>query len=440
MTDIAGPGELDVSTLIDEGKSNAFQIVALAAVALAFALEGLAAQAFGLALPALSRAWRAPHAAFASVTAFGLVGFAIGAAVAGICGDRFGRRTALIASVGLFGAATLATAFAHDLGSLGWVRFATGLGLGGSIPVAAALISELAPARWRSQAIALGFMFLPIGGFVSGLLASRLLPTAGWPSLFIDCGSLALVCDLVLLAVLPESPRFLALKPARRPELLKLLARLGLELPAGAVLANREPARASWTELFSPEARRDTLGLQGASFFLLLGMYLVFSWGPSVLASQGFTLAQASEGLSAFALGGVFAGPVSGWIIQRLRPRASILVLAFGAAVAAAYLAWTMTAPAPGFMAVAAGFFLLGHLVSGVQTALYALAADVYPTAIRSSGVGAAVAAGRIGAVFSSYLGVLAIGLGGAPAFFGFVAAALALALLASSSARARTA
>jgi AAHS family 4-hydroxybenzoate transporter-like MFS transporter len=427
-SEAAGAG---IDAGIEARGASAFQIVALAVIALGFLLEGMAAQAFGLALPALSRAWRVPHDAFANVTAVGLVGFAAGAAVAGYAGDRLGRRTVLILSVALFALATLVTAAAGDMSQLGLIRFATGLGLGGSIPAAAALMSELAPQRWRSLAIALGFMFMPIGGFLSGLIGARLLPTAGWTGLFLACGGLALAADLLLLAILPESPRFLALRPDRRAELDRLLKRLGQPAPTP------EPARrAGWSGLFAPGLKSETASLLVGYFFLLLGMYLVFSWGPSVLTRKGLSLAQASECLSAFALGGVFAGPISGWLIQKLGSRPAIVVLALGTAAAAAWLAWSAAGPTAAFGAMATGIFLLGHLTSGVQTALYALAADVYPAEIRATGLGAAVAAGRIGAVLSSYLGVAALHIGGAPVYFGMIGAAVLVTIVAAACAR----
>ncbi len=416
----------------DTQGANAFQILVLVAVSLGFALEGMAAQAFGLAVPALSRAWRLPHQAFADVTAQGLVGFAAGAALAGYLGDRFGRKTLLVLSVALFGAATLGTAACHDTAQLGWVRLATGLGLGGSIPVAAALMSEFSPARWRRLAIALGFMCLPLGGFVSGLLAARLLPTSGWPSLFVACGVVALVLDLGLLLIIPESPSYLALRPQRGPQLQRILARLGRSTPPEGRLAAAEASPTHWLQLFAARTRGPTLALLGAYFALLLGMYLIFSWGPSVLGRLGFSLAQGSEALSAFALGGVFAGPLSGWIAQRFGPKAGVVVLGLMAGATAGLLAWVAAGRPHGFASLAAGFLVLGVCVSGVQTALYALAAEIYPPGIRSSGVGAAVAAGRVGAVLSSYLGVLGLGVGGAPAFFGLVGAGVLLSVLAT--------
>lgn len=426
MTALGETGaELEVDSILDGGKANLFHFVVLGVVALGFALEGLAAQAFGLALPALSHAWHLPRAAFATSTAVGLVGFALGAAAAGYGGDRLGRRTILIVSIGLFGAATAATGLAHNLTQLGCVRFATGLGLGGSIPVAAALMAELSPARWRRLAIALGFMCLPLGGFVSGMMASQLLPTRGWSGLFIACGALALALGVLVFILLPESPSYLALRPDRRDELDRLLRRLGLTSPPPAASASR----ARWADLFAREVRSQTLVLLATYFFLLLGMYLIFSWGPSVLNSRGLSLAQASEALSAFALGGVFAGPVSGWTTQALGPKRAAVLLGVLAVAAAAGLSWLCTRQPLNGAAVMGGVFLLGHAVSGVQTALYALAAEIYPAHIRSSGVGAAVAAGRIGAVLSSYLGVFAIGLGGASSFFLFVAGALVLSM-----------
>jgi AAHS family 4-hydroxybenzoate transporter-like MFS transporter len=71
-----------------------------------------------------------------------------------------------------------------------------------------------------------------------------------------------------------------------------------------------------------------------------------------------------------------------------------------------------------------------------VQTTMYALAAHVYPTAMRATGVGTAVAIGRVGAILSGYAGPWALEYGGSAAFFATMAAAVAVTWIALASVR----
>jgi AAHS family 4-hydroxybenzoate transporter-like MFS transporter len=175
--------------------------------ALAFGVDGMANQVLGLAIPALIRDWGASRAAFAPVAALGLIGVAVGAALGGMLGDRFGRRAGLIGSVLLFGLMTTGTAFAHGMTSLTCLRLLAGLGIGGAIPNGAALISEFTPAHRRSLAIALGMVFIPVGGLLAGIVATAMLPQFGWRGLFLIAGALPLLLALVFLrASRPTTP------------------------------------------------------------------------------------------------------------------------------------------------------------------------------------------------------------------------------------------
>jgi MFS family permease len=91
-----------------------------------------------------------PRSAFGPVLAIGLAGMALGSPLAGYCGDRFGRRAALIGCIAIFGLATIATAFAQGLVGLALLRFVTGMGAGGALPNATALGAEFAEAACGS--------------------------------------------------------------------------------------------------------------------------------------------------------------------------------------------------------------------------------------------------------------------------------------------------
>ena len=155
----------------------------------------------------------------------------IGGAAAGLAGDRFGRRGALLSSMALFGICTLAVSVVSSVDALAALRFFAGIGLGGAMPNAAALAAEYVPARKRALAVTLTIVCVPLGGTLAGLIAIPALPAFGWRALFVTGGIVPIVAAVALLRVLPESPRYLAARPARWNELRALLARMGHPVP-----------------------------------------------------------------------------------------------------------------------------------------------------------------------------------------------------------------
>jgi AAHS family 4-hydroxybenzoate transporter-like MFS transporter len=419
---------IDVGLVLNEGAWGGYQrwLVFLTAIAVVF--DGIDNQLLGIVIPTLMREWGVPRSAFAPLVSLGYLGMMIGGAVAGVAGDRFGRRTALLASVVTFGAMTLAAATAAGPAELGWLRFLAGIGLGGAIPNAAALAAELVPLRQRPIAVTVTIVCVPLGATIAGLLGIRVLPVLGWRMLFVAGGVLPLVAAVFIFRLLPESPRYLARHPARWSELVRLLARIGHPVDAATSFTDSTEQliqRASIRALFTDEYRRDTFALSAAFFSCLLAVYCGFSWLTSLLSAAGFTPSTANTGITAFNLGGVAGALLGGVAIARVGSRLSMLSMSAGAVISALVLSRTAIAPATGTVVIIAWLTLLGALINGVQTTMYALAAHVYPGAVRATGVGTAFAFGRIGAILSGYAGSWAIGYRGSASFFGLIAAAM---------------
>jgi AAHS family 4-hydroxybenzoate transporter-like MFS transporter len=174
--------------------------------------------------------------------------------------------------------------------------------------------------------------------------------------------------------------------------------------------------------LFSREYRRDTMALWGSFFSCLLAVYLGFSWLTTLLTGAGFDPATANTGITAFNLGGVIGALLGGVVISRLGSRMAMLSMTGVAIAGAAGLATMTISPAASLIALMAMLTLTGSMINGVQTTMYALAAHVYPTAVRARGVGTAVAFGRIGAFMVGFIGSWAADMGGTNAFFAVVA------------------
>src|SRR5438270_3003499 len=225
---------IDVAALLDDNSWSTYQKLLTALAALALIFDGFDIQILGFAIPSLMRDWHAARNEFGPVLAIGLAGMVLGGPAAGYCGDRFGRRPALIGCILIFGLATLATAFVHEIFGLAVLRLITGVGTGGALPNVSALTAEFAPLRRRPTAVKLALVCVPIGGMLGGVLAAWILPTFGWKGLYGVGGALPLLVAAVLWMALPESPRFLAREPARWGRLARLLTRLGHSIPVGA--------------------------------------------------------------------------------------------------------------------------------------------------------------------------------------------------------------
>ena len=422
---------VDIASVLDEGRWSAYQKLLVAGTALAIILDGMDNQLLGNVIPALMKEWSLPRAPFTTVLALGPLGMILGGTAGGVLGDRIGRRTALVSSVLAFAVPTLAIATVDGVTMLGVFRFLAGLGLGGAMPNAAALASEYVPRKQRPFAVTLTIVCIPLGGTLAALFAGQVLPRYGWRALFVIGGLLPLLVALALFKLLPESPQFLAIRRERWPELVVLLRRLGQDVSPETTFvvptaAASVKSRGSIRELFAPALRRDTVGLSAAFFFCLLANYIGFNWIVAMLIGAGFAQVDASSALAAFNFGGVGGAVLGALVIQRLGSRMTLMGMS-AVAVASALAMTAMPLAPPMSAGLVAMFALTGGLLNAVQTTMYAVAAHVYPTDIRGTGVGTAVAVGRIGNVVASYVGAFALDRGGAPAFFAAWALAMAV-------------
>jgi AAHS family 4-hydroxybenzoate transporter-like MFS transporter len=419
----------DVGAKLDSTRWSGLQKWFVFLVALTIVFDGIDNQLLAIAIPAIMRDWSVPRSAFAFVLASGMFGMMIGGALAGIAGDRLGRKTALLGSVLVFGILTLAVSVAGSLQLLTLLRFLSGLGLGGAIPNAAALASEFVPRQRRAIAVTLAIVCVPLGGMLAAVLAEVLPPAWGWRGLFVTGGLLPVAATLALVGTLPESPRFLTRHPQRWRELATLMKRLGHDTTADTkfVDSTETPAgRVSISTLLVPEFRRDTLALWLGYFSCLLAVYSAFNWVPSLLAAAGLA-SIASRGILAFNAGGAVGAVLGAIVIGRIGSRQTMLVMAAGAVAGCFMLAAIELNAATSIVRLITLLAVTGGLINAVQTTMYALAAQVYPTDIRSTGVGTAVAIGRGGGVISTYAGQWAIASGGSARFFALIGCAMAV-------------
>ena len=291
-----------------------------------------------------------------------------------------------------------------------------------SMPNAATLASEYVPARNRPLAVTLTIVSIPLGGALAGELAAAVIPVFGWRLLFAAGGLISIAAAALLWFLLPESPTFLARHRDTWPQLIRILRRSGHVVPDDAVFAARETnrqTRGGFRRLFAGDLARDTIAIWIAFFFGLMTYYVVVLLLPALLTAPeaGFSQPTASRALAMWNYGGVLAAVLGAVAIQRVGSRVAMLSMAAAAIICGSALA--LIPLEPGRTTTLLFVILLaGAFVNGVQTTMYALVAHIYPADIRSSGVGTAVAIGRIGNVLAAYAGSIAIDRGGTTGYF----------------------
>src|SRR6516165_4662519 len=347
-------------------------------------------------------------------------------------GDRVGRKPLLIASLTIFGLASLLSAFAGSLLVLSILRCFTGMGIGGAFPGAATLTGDYAPQRLRATMIMATFTGAPLGGFVVGQAGALLLARFGWPSVFVLGGLMPLLAVPVLLFWLPESPRFLAAKQALSPRQAALVQRLGIapgQAAEGLDLARGNPVKM----LFGKGYALQTVLLWVIFFCSLMDLFLFGYWLPEVVHLTGMTPSQAARAASYRALGAMFAVLYLGLLIDRFGPQRA---LAWHYAAGAVFTALISLLAMPYGLLVAVIFFS-GLTTTGSQTGANATCGKLYPARMRTSGLGWALGIGRLGGIAAPPLGgwLLSLGLPPRQIFLsacGFaLVAAVATALLA---------
>jgi MFS transporter, AAHS family, 4-hydroxybenzoate transporter len=406
------PTALTVNDLIDRAPLSRFQIRTVLLCGIVLVLDGFDAQCIGFLAPPISGTLAIPLPAFGRVFAAGLTGLMLGAMAIGPVADRWGRKWAVVTSTVSFAVFSIMTARITSLDELVILRFLTGLGLGGAMPNVVALSSEYAPKRLQSVFVGMLFAGMPMGAMVASLASSWMIPLWGWRSVFYLGGILPLAVAVLLVTALPESVRFLAVRRRDPQKVTAILSRISGStdaLPSDLTVMREgaAPAAMPVKELFTEGRAAGTVLLWIPFFMNLLILYFIVSWLPGLL--QGSSL-PSSAGVMAvffFSLGGMVGALTQGRLMNVFGIHAT-LTAEFGVSVPLiAGLAFG-TASYALLMGVV---FVLGVAVQGAQAGINALAADFYPTQIRSTGVGWALGIGRIGSIVGPTLGGLLLSL-----------------------------
>lgn len=405
--------EVQIEALVENEPIGRLRKLLILLIAATIIIDGFDIQMIAFVSPVLIEEWGVTKADLAWAVSAALAGMAIGAPCGGWLGDTWGRRKAIILSVLLFGLATLAAAWASSVPELAVLRLIGGLGFGAVLPNATALIAEWMPAKLRSYMISLMIVGVPLGGMLSASISGLLIGQYGWQACFAFGGALGIALSLVLLFLLPESPQFLLKAKGATAPVASLLGKAfpHLAFAPDDDIRMREAGRSGWHKIFSAEMARSTAGLTLAFVMNLLVFYAYANWIPTILTARGLPLSAALQSAMVYNLCGLLGAIVVAYIVSRFGSKRGMVMVLLTGAAASVLLGVVLSAAQLDLALLRLGLGVAGAALAGLQVGLYSLAAGVYPTDCRSTGIGFAAGIGRTGPIVSAFAGGLLLDL-----------------------------
>jgi benzoate transport len=387
----------DPRELIDRSPMSKWQLTIITLCILLVSLDGFDVLSISFAAPGIAQEWGIDRAALGIVLSMELIGMGFGAFILGHLADRFGRRPTILFSLATMSIGMYMASVAESVTELSVIRLITGLGIGGILASVNAMAAEFSNQRSRSLSVSLMAAGYPMGVIIGGSIASLLLASFDWRSVFLFGAIFTLAFLPLAWLMMPESISYLVHKrPADALDRInRSLRKMGHKAIAVLPPPPTEQVHTSMVRLFRPDLRRSTLLLAVAYFTHIMTFYYLIKWIPKLVVDMGYSPALAGSVLVWANVGGV-SGAVLLGLLTRRYPVRNLVVFSLLAAVVMVVVfgAGQSSLVHLSLVAGIAGFFINAAIVG-----MYALFAQAFPTEVRAGGTGFVIGAGRGGAV-----------------------------------------
>ncbi|MFC4231344.1 MFS transporter [Parasediminibacterium paludis] len=344
-------------------------------------LDGTDVMVISYAAPGISKQWLISPQSLGIVFSSALLGMALGAIFVAPRADKFGRRNIVLLCNLIMGLSVFATSWATSIEMLAIMRIVSGIGIGGMLACTATLTSESAPVKKKDFWVSFVMAGYPIGAVISGLVAAYLIPKFGWQSIFQISGAFSFLFFPIVYFLLKESNDF------------KL---------------NRQPnAHFSINELLSVDHRKSTIMLWVSIFLAFATLYFLTTWIPKLASVAGLSEKLAIYAGTIFNLGAFFGIISQGYFSTKFGLQKIIAIFLFSTGLLMLMFGFFV-----GSDIVLVMFCFIGFGIQGGFVGIYSLAAKLYPTKIRATGIGGAVGIGRIGAIIGPMVGGALVSVG----------------------------
>jgi benzoate transport len=387
----------DPRELIDRSPMSKWQISVITLCVLLVSLDGFDVLSISFAAPGIAKEWGIDRAALGIVLSMELIGMGFGAFILGHMADRIGRRPTILLSLIMMTIGMYLASVASSVTMLSAVRLFTGLGIGGILASVNAMAAEFSNARSRNLSVSLMAAGYPMGVIIGGSIASLLLASFDWRSVFFFGAMITLIFIPIAWVLMPESIAYLVHKrPAGALQRInQTLKRMGHQAIETLVPPADKPAHTHLARLFKPDMIRITLLLSIAYFTHIMTFYYIIKWIPKLVVDMGYSPALSGSVLVWANVGGVLGAVLLGLLTRRYPVRNLVVgSLLLAAVMVAIFGTGQSTLPQLSLVAGIAGFFTNAAIVG-----MYALFAQSFPTEVRAGGTGFVIGIGRGGAV-----------------------------------------
>jgi AAHS family 4-hydroxybenzoate transporter-like MFS transporter len=409
---MAEPGVIDVTPLIERKKLSGFVVRLVAISWIITFFDGFDINVISFVAPYLATAYKIDRTWMGYLFSIGLVGTMIGGFAFGYIGDRIGRRPAIIGATAAFGVLTLVFALADSYWQLFTVRLVDGLAIGGMLPLCWALNIEYVPKRYQATVVTVIMLGYSFGTALGGPIANWLIPRHGWQSVYVLGGCCSLAAAVLLLALLPESIKFLVAKQAPSAQIAKAVRRMAptLSMPANArFIMSDERAVATGAPPFRPSVLFIGVLRWVTPIFWFgyivdsMAVFFLATWTPLLFEALGLTRADAANFASVNSLGGALGGLMLMRFVDNRGPGA-ITMMPLLAIPLLLVIGLADLGHGVAFLGVA---FLVAVTIIGGHYGMHSTAGLFYPSAYRGNGAGWATSVAKVGSIAGPALGGL---------------------------------
>ena len=372
-------------------------------------LDGMDVLVISYTAPAIAKAWSIGPDVLGSVFSAGLIGMTIGTLFIAPYADKIGRKNLILISAVVMGACIYLTASASSVNELLAFRFLSGLGIGCMLASTAALTAEFTPNKTRDFWVSFVISGYPIGAVVSGLVAAKVIPQQGWEQMFRYAGVASLMAIPLIIFFLSESIDFyIKAQPKNALEKTNvILGKMGYSAIEALPPAPAAQAAIPVGKLLERAYKKPSIELWVALFMAFAALYFMTSWIPKLASDAGLSLKLAIYAGTVFNVGAFFGIITQGYFSSKYGLKKTIGVILILTAVLMACFRFFI-----GSDLLLLVFAMLGFGIQGGFVGLYAFAARMYPSEFKTTGIGWAMGAGRIGGIVGPKLGGILIALG----------------------------
>lgn len=393
-------------SLIDHNPMSTFQVLIVAICFILNMNDGIDVLVVSFSGSEIVKEWGLSKTELGYIFSAGLMGMTVGAFFLAPLGDKIGRRKVFILSLVLITGGMLLVFVSAAYWQLLVLRFFTGMGIGGILPTMAATASEFSNNKHRDFNVGLVQAGWPVGAIFTGFFCAYAIPAYGWRFAFLFAGCISLLMLVLVWVYMTDSLDFLSKQQPENAQqkINTLLGKMGHEGISALPEKPGDQTTAPVKALFSPEYKNSTFKLWVAIFFGFLTLYTLMSWVPNIAKEAGLPFDMATYVGIALNAGAAIGTAGLGFVAGRFGLRKTVLGFMLCAFVVMLIYGNVPLTTALIFVTI----FLIGIFVQGGFNGIYPTISRVYPTEIRTTGVGFSIGVGRFGAILGPTLfGVL---------------------------------